>query len=66
MTEHGPTLVDQAFQRLRHDVLTGSFEAGMKLKVDELLTRTYPFAEINDAYAALERGEVARSVVTFP
>jgi S-(hydroxymethyl)glutathione dehydrogenase/alcohol dehydrogenase len=41
------------------------YRAG-KLKVDELLTRSYPFAEINEAYAALERGEVARSVVTFP
>lgn len=38
---------------------------GGRLKLDELLTRTYPFAEINEAYAALERGEVARSVVTF-
>jgi NDMA-dependent alcohol dehydrogenase len=40
------------------------YEAG-KLKLDELLTRRYPFREINEAYAALERGEVARSVVTF-
>jgi len=30
-----------------------------------LLTRTYPIEEINEAYAALERGEVARSIVTF-
>lgn len=36
-----------------------------KLKLDELLTRTYPLAQINEAYAALERGETARSVVTF-
>ncbi len=36
-----------------------------KLKVDELLTRTYPLEQINVAYEALERGEVARSVVTF-
>jgi NDMA-dependent alcohol dehydrogenase len=36
-----------------------------KLKLDELLTRTYPLEQINEAYAALERGEVARSVVTF-
>ena len=35
------------------------------LKLDELLTRTYPLEQINEAYAALERGEVARSVVTF-
>jgi len=36
-----------------------------KLKLDELLTRTYPLEQINEAYEALERGEVARSVVTF-
>ncbi|MBI4636317.1 MAG: Zn-dependent alcohol dehydrogenase [Candidatus Rokubacteria bacterium] len=40
------------------------YRAG-KLRLDELLTRRYPFGEINEAYAALERGEVARSVVTF-
>lgn len=34
-----------------------------KLLLDELLTRTYPLADINEAYAALERGEVARSLV---
>jgi S-(hydroxymethyl)glutathione dehydrogenase/alcohol dehydrogenase len=34
-----------------------------KLLLDELLTRTYPLADINAAYAALERGEVARSLV---
>src|SRR2546425_3570122 len=44
--------------------LIALYRAG-KLKLDELLTRTYPFTEINEAYAALERGEVARSVVTF-
>ena len=38
---------------------------GGRLKLDELLTRTYPFEEINTAYEALERGEVARSVVVF-
>ena len=36
-----------------------------KLKLDELLTRTYPIEQINEAYAALEAGETARSVVTF-
>jgi len=36
-----------------------------KLKLDELLTRTYPLEHINEAYEALERGEVARSVVLF-
>jgi DNA-binding GntR family transcriptional regulator len=36
MSEPGPPLVDQAFQRLRRDVLTGAFAAGSKLKVEEL------------------------------
>ncbi len=40
------------------------YRAG-KLKLDELLTRAYPFDQINEAYDALERGEVARSIVTF-
>jgi S-(hydroxymethyl)glutathione dehydrogenase/alcohol dehydrogenase len=34
-----------------------------KLMLDELLTRTYGLEQINEAYAALERGEVARSLV---
>ena len=34
-----------------------------KIDLDSLLTRTYPLSEINEAYAALERGEVARSLV---
>lgn len=38
---------------------------GGRLKLDELLTRTYLFAEISAAYDAIERGEVARSVVLF-
>jgi len=52
--------------RPRHDIpkLIDLYRAG-KLKLDELLTRRYPFAEINEAYDALERGEVARSVVIF-
>jgi NDMA-dependent alcohol dehydrogenase len=36
-----------------------------KLKIDELITRTYSLAEINEAMAALEKGEVARSVVVM-
>jgi S-(hydroxymethyl)glutathione dehydrogenase/alcohol dehydrogenase len=36
-----------------------------KLKLDELLSRRYPLEQINEAYAALDRGEVARSVVVF-
>ena len=40
------------------------YHAG-NLKLDELLTRTYPLEEINEAYAALQSGETLRSVVTF-
>ena len=43
MLENAPTLVDQAVTRLRRDVLTGTFAAGTKLKVDELQT-TYGFS----------------------
>ncbi|HYM90410.1 MAG TPA: Zn-dependent alcohol dehydrogenase, partial [bacterium] len=50
--------------RIDIPMLIDLYRAG-KLKVDELLTRTYPFDQINEAYAALERGEVARTVVTF-
>jgi S-(hydroxymethyl)glutathione dehydrogenase/alcohol dehydrogenase len=36
-----------------------------RLKLDELVTRTYPLEGINDAFAAMKAGEVARSIVTF-
>lgn len=36
-----------------------------KLMLDPLLTRTYPLEEINEAYAALERGEVARTLIVY-
>jgi len=45
-------------------ILINLYRAG-KLKLDELLTRRYPFIQINEAYEALERGEGIRSVVTF-
>ena len=35
------------------------------LKLDELVTRTYPLAEINEAYAAMNAGEVARSLLIY-
>jgi S-(hydroxymethyl)glutathione dehydrogenase / alcohol dehydrogenase len=34
-----------------------------QLKLDELITRHYPLDQVNEAFAALERGEVARSVL---
>ena len=36
-----------------------------KLKLDELVSRTYPLEEINEAFAAMKNGEVARSVIVF-
>lgn len=36
-----------------------------RLMLDELLTRTYRLEQINEAYAALERGEVARSLIVY-
>jgi S-(hydroxymethyl)glutathione dehydrogenase/alcohol dehydrogenase len=36
-----------------------------RLKLDELISRTYPLEGINEAFAAMKAGEVARSIVTF-
>jgi Zn-dependent alcohol dehydrogenase len=36
-----------------------------KLKLDELISRTYPLEGINDAFEAMKKGEVARSIITF-
>jgi Zn-dependent alcohol dehydrogenase len=36
-----------------------------KLKIDELVSRTYSLDEVNTAMTALEKGEVARSVVVM-
>jgi Zn-dependent alcohol dehydrogenase len=35
------------------------------LKLDELLSRTYPIEEINEAYDAMQSGETLRSVIKF-
>jgi len=36
-----------------------------RLKLDELVTRTYPLEGINEALAAIKAGEVARGVIIF-
>jgi S-(hydroxymethyl)glutathione dehydrogenase/alcohol dehydrogenase len=36
-----------------------------KLKLDELVSRTYRLDEINTAFDALEKGEVARSIIRY-
>jgi len=48
------------FQRFINMTLEG------KLKVKEMISATYSLDEINEAYDRLGRGEVARSVITFP
>jgi S-(hydroxymethyl)glutathione dehydrogenase/alcohol dehydrogenase len=40
------------------------YQAG-KLKLDELVSRTYRLEDINAAFAALEQGEVARSIIAY-
>jgi len=37
-----------------------------QLQLDELVSRTYHLADINTALAALEQGEVARSIIAYP
>jgi S-(hydroxymethyl)glutathione dehydrogenase/alcohol dehydrogenase len=33
--------------------------------LNELITKRYPLEDINEAYDALQRGEVARSLIVF-
>ena len=44
--------------------LLSLYKAG-KLRLDELITRTFPLDEVNTAFDVLGKGEVARSVLTF-
>lgn len=52
--------------RLQVDVpkLVRLYEDG-RLKLDELITARYPLAEINEAIAAVKRGEALRNVIIF-
>lgn len=40
------------------------YRAG-RLKLDELVSRRYSLAQVNEAFAALEKGEVVRGVIAF-
>jgi len=44
--------------------LVALYQAG-SLKLDELITARYPLDEINEAMAAVERGEALRNVIVF-
>ncbi len=52
--------------RLRVDLprLVAHYQQG-RLKLDELITARYPLDEINDAIAAVNRGEALRNVIVF-
>jgi Zn-dependent alcohol dehydrogenase len=36
-----------------------------RLNLDDLISREYPLELINEAFLALENGEVARSIIRF-
>ena len=44
--------------------LIALYQSG-RLKLDELVTRTYPLEQVNDAFRALAEGQVARSVLAI-
>jgi NDMA-dependent alcohol dehydrogenase len=58
------SLYGSAAPKIEIPRLIDLYRAG-NLKLDELLSRSYPIEEINQAYEALESGETLRSVVTF-
>jgi len=62
MSEYTPPLVDQAFQRLRQDVLTGTFAAGTKLKVEELQAAYgYSSSPLREALSRLSQEGLVRA-----
>jgi len=62
MAEYSPPLVDQAFHRLRRDVLTGTFAADTKLKVEELQA-SYGFSSspLREALSRLSQEGLVRA-----
>jgi Zn-dependent alcohol dehydrogenase len=45
-------------------MLAELYQAG-RLELDSLITRTYPFADINEAVTSARSGEAIRNVVVF-
>jgi len=58
-TMYGSVRPDLDFPRLVDLYMQG------RLKIDELVSRTYRLEEINEGFAALRTGQVARGVITF-
>lgn len=52
--------------RIQVDIpnLVALYEQG-RIKLDELVTKTYPLEEINEAIAAVKRGDALRNVIIF-
>ncbi len=51
---------------LRHDMLKLiDLYMHKRLKIDELISRTIKIEDVNAAFDAMEKGEVARSVIRF-
>ncbi len=58
-TMYGSVRPDLDFPKLVELYMQG------RLKIDELVSRTYRLEEINEGFAALRTGQVARGVITF-
>lgn len=52
------------YPRADMPMLIDLYMAG-KLKLDQLISRTFPLDEINTAFDLLDRGEVARSIISY-
>ena len=52
------------YPRAEMPMLVDLYMAG-KLKLDELVSRTFSLEEINTAFDVLDRGEVARSIIRY-
>ena len=61
-TRRDPPLVEQAFSRLRQDVLTGNFPPGSKLKLDELQNAYgYSSSPLREALSRLAQEGLVRA-----
>ncbi len=54
----------RGYPRAEMPMLVDLYMAG-KLKLDELVSRTFSLEEINTAFDVLDRGEVARSIIRY-
>jgi len=51
---------------IHHDIpMLVDLYLAKRIKLDELISRTYPLEAINEAFDSMKKGEVARAVITF-